>query len=532
MDFDQFASQMKSRLRMVDIPEFLYLCLLVAILTVVIFSDDILPLRQVWIGDGGGNLARAYYVRQSPTAVLWTEQWFGGYSPLFHPYSKVLYPLWWVVYIPTFPLVETTKVVILIHMAASGIITYYYSHRVNPKLVAGLLAILSITPAGAFGDHLWKYLAWPWLVFAIWQIAPWTFPDRPRRWGFCAGLGLAICSLTGGGLYYTVIGGIVVVPFVFRDGYDALTGAIIGGIPGLLKAPAVISSVGASRPTLWYYGWYQIIPGLTGFGFDYHKFGIYGFWEYFAVIGIVPIALFGAGAGVAIWRSVPSRNWWLTAGVTSILLVLFTLAIPQRLLGISVLRTTPRGVSGLALLILVGTAVLFATNSQEATRGFYIAIIVLLAVSTIHATYVATMITVPHTGSMGVTPAVAGEVKETQCGPVWIESGSTTSHYKMQFGLAREGIAVVNPRYSEGFVAFSARSETGELRPEVILFEGRPGGDRIKLNRTMYSGTGASVRTDSLTEVNAFQNWRIYTTSDCNKPEHDSVNTIGARSAR
>lgn len=515
MDFAKFTSGGTPELRADGIVELLLAFLFTGVLTVVVFSGDVLPLGHVWTGDGGGNLARAYYVRQSPTAAVWTEQWFGGYSPLLHPYSKVLYPPWWVVYLPVFPLVEATKVLILVHMAVAGCITYYYSSRVTPTVVAGLLAVLSITPAGAFGDHLWKYLAWPWLVFAVWQIAPWVYPDSPRRWGFLAALGLAISSLTGGGLYYTVIGAIVVVPFVVRGGYDALTGAILGALPALLKAPAVVASLGATRPGLWYYGWYQIIPGLTGFGFNYRAFGIYGVWEYFAVIGVVPIVLFGAGAFVGIRRSLPSRNWWVTACVASVLIVLFTLAIPQRLLGVTLLRTAPRGVSGLALLILVGTAVVFANNAEHAKRGFYITCIVLLAVSTVHATYIATTVTGPSTGSLGVTPAVAAGVNETGCGPVWIESNSTTSHYKMQYALARAGSAVVNPRYSEGFVAFSARTDTGDLRPEVILVEGRPVGDWIELNRTMVRGTGATVRTDGLTEVKSLRKWTIYTTQDC-----------------
>lgn len=504
----------------------------VALVVLVVPLLPVLPryvgARFPYPGDGLGNLAPAYHVRHDPGALFYTDLWYGGYAPVLHPYAKVFYPPWWPTYLPGLELGLVLKLVLYAHVVAAVAVGYYYARERLAWYLALPLTLLAVNVAGGFTGHLWKWLALPWLVAFVWQLAPWRARAWDRGDGCWMGLCLAAMLLTGGGVYYAVYGTAVLVPFLLQFGdRETATGLGLGLLPALLKLPAYATSLGGPRPGVgWQLDLVDVLAGLTGVATRFVRpvvgaagpqipFG----HERFAVIGLPAVLL-----GVAAWglRAVdePSTDWWTALFGAFVVLVAFVTGAVQQFLPVEMLRTAARANHVVALCVLLSVAVLARAVADRRGQVATWAVAGLLVLSVVQAGATTAVYDRGDGGSLGAGPEVADAVATDACGPVWIQDDRDVyDHYRVQVALAKAGIPLVNPRYAEGFVPFHALRD-GDPTFGTLVADRPVDGESVVLNRTYFAGTGGRLDADRLTHVRTVrgerETWYLYRTDVAN----------------
>jgi hypothetical protein len=479
-----------------------------------------------WAGDGRGNLARVWYVRQDLRALWWTPQWFGdGYSPLLHPYSKVLYPPWWLTYLPGLDPTLAVRVLIIAHGAGGALLSFVIARRRTSLIVALCCGALAVAPMGGFRTHIWKYLAWPWLLLAVWATAPWVVRQRPALRGVLIGGALGLAALTGGGIYYVFIGGLVTAPWIVTGGPRTIVGAVGGGLVALPKLPAYVTSLSAPRPPAanWAASLVEVARGLTGLGYLRAGMGdtglFEGAWEAFAVIGLPAVLVALAGFAVlAPQRESAEARWARRALIGGGLAVVFATGGLRTVLGAQVLRTEMRGIHGLAVLCCVAVAVVamrLSRGDDKTLPWLRRLLAAVLVLSAVQAGATAATYDVSYEAGFERPATVADRVAALDCGPVWIES-TRVPKSMAQYALAKEQIGVVNPLYPDGFAAYTARQPDGMLTPSVILI-GQPAeaDDPLQLRRAGTAGAGTDVAPGEREYVGEYEEWHVYLTDRC-----------------
>lgn len=313
-----------------------------------------------WGGDAVSMVLPTAIARRQIAAgniTLWSELYFQGES-LLTPHTQLLYPPWWVNFLPL-PLGETLKLVLSAHFVAAPLLLYWYSRRAGlPITVAAGLGAAAALPLAGLSWHHQKTLGWPWLLLIAGQLLPWEW-ENARRSGFIIGLSGG-AMLLASSLYYAWYAALLVAPLFLayrsRERWiSAITGTLIG-VPAIVFN--ILPYIGGGRPMP---GWWltpsTLLMGLTGFGPPDRTlisgFQVWGVpFEGYAVVGVGVIGLSLGGVRATLHAD---RNRWAAGLVVSACLALTLAMVPlvYTLPVVSAFRTAGRANIMIALIALV-----------------------------------------------------------------------------------------------------------------------------------------------------------------------------------
>lgn len=313
-----------------------------------------------WRGDAVSMVLPTAIARRQLAAgsiPLWSELYFQGES-LLTPHTQLLYPPWWVNFLPL-PLGDTLKLVVAAHFVAAPLIIYWYSRRARlPIIIAAGLGAAAALPLAGLSWHHQKTLGWPWLLLIAGQLLPWEWQNA-RRSGLIIGLSGGVMLLASS-LYYAWYAALLVGPLflLYRSRerwFPAVAGTLIG-------APAIVFNIlpyiGGARPLP---GWWLTPPtllmGLTGFGPPDRTlisgFQVWGVpFEGYAVVGVGVLGLSLGGLRAALRDG--RKRWVAGLGVSACIgLTLAMVPLVYAFPVVSTFRTAGRANIMLALLALV-----------------------------------------------------------------------------------------------------------------------------------------------------------------------------------
>jgi hypothetical protein len=283
--------------------------------------------------------------------------YFQGES-LLTPHSQLLYPPWWVTFLPI-PLGDALKLVIGAHFVAAPLVVYWYARRADlPVHVAAGLGAAAAMPLAGLSWHHQKTLGWPWLLLLAGQLLPWEWADA-RRSGVVIGLSGG-AMLLASSLYYAWYGALLVAPlFLLQYERERLRWALLSvlvGVPALVFN--ILPYLGSSRPPA---GWWltppTLITGLTGIGPTERRlvrgFQVWGVpFEGYAVVGLGIVCLGIAGGYLGVRDGRP--KWVAAVGASGCLgLTLAMHPLPYFLPLVGTFRTAGRANVMVALALLV-----------------------------------------------------------------------------------------------------------------------------------------------------------------------------------
>lgn len=461
--------------------------------------------------DGISNLAPAWHVRYQLLAgqiPLWTDFWYNGYTPALHIYSKLFYPGWWPMFIPQTPFISTLRLVLAAHLVAGPLIVYYHLRERLRPIVSASFAFTSSTYLLVADGHYWKWLAFPWLLLALMRCTPW----RARNWswwdGAIIGGAWAITVLTGGGVYYAVFIGILVLPmaWVFAN-RSWLKGVGVGGMLVLPKIPSVVASAGTPHyPRTFGHTFDELLVGLTGVAPISFPPPAGSYAMGFAPVGVGILAIATVGPLVLNQATdVEMGQWWFALVTGGGIALLFDAGSFTELPLFESLRTATRAivlVQGIALLSATGVLDALSTYLSERDMDLLrIAVAGCVVLSAIQVGISASAVSVVGPPStLGVGDDV-GQAVDSDCGPVWFDRnlGVQGPVKRVQYTLAREGIGMLNPIYSPAGLREGPRGKDGGLLFNTILTHERYANETIRLDASGENAKGTTVERSKLT---------------------------------
>ncbi|WP_379775017.1 hypothetical protein [Haloarcula pelagica] len=416
---------------------------------------------------------------------IYTDLFFSGRYQFANPLWFGWYPFAWPLYVPGLPLKTAIYIVVAPHLLAAPAIAYYYSQKTLPYYFAVPFAYLWLMPitVQAFGGHLEKLFAWPWLVLLVWQLRPSNLTERPRRAGYIMGFCGGMMFLAAGN-YYFIYGLLIAVPFALAYWHrDMIKGAVLAGLIGTPRLVTVVALLleGTSRPEV---GFKLTLPKMVWLLSGLHliesisiKKGL--IFPGFAVIGL-PALWLG-------YRSVKQTDWgdisgpWRPAAVVVIAvgtLIATGSPVIYTLPGSGLIRTAGRANIIIALMTLLFVWVGLRYEWANRHSVIRVAVAGLLLSSVAMAGVAFATLDMMSSQPTTFSDTVMTEVDAAGCDEVWIShtpAWSSSGDYtrfrpeRLSFEATERGIAVRAGHVGHFGQEWSLRDEGGAYQVDVLV---------------------------------------------------------------
>lgn len=445
-----------------------------------VYGDDILS-----------NLAPALYFRYAVVSGddPLTTPWYGGMALWENSFFKGLYPPWSVFFIPGVPMDIWLSLLWFGHVLGAGIVSFYYARKELRMAYAIPIAFILTLPALMFGGHFSKLMAWPWVLFGLWQLRPDRLQSRPRLAGAIIGLAGGAVVLTSNAYYALYLallaGSILLAVRAWRAIRMAAVVSLIIGAPKLATVVSIFLKGGRDTTLNEGIGINTLMSGLIGFS---PSTGFVVFQEAYAVVSL-PVCLLAVGGFV--WAYVhPDRfptNWMLgcLSAVFIGLLIVTASPLVYRWPAMETFRVPDRAVliiAGAFVLVAVETIQVLHKSELDNSPWLTYAMTVILTVGVVTAAIppLNQSQTIGESTTPAVGQAVAATVAEHDCNPVWFEINanwdpddkSARYHQQVTHGLAERGIPAVATYYAKMGQDYATHDSEGDLTFEALILQG------------------------------------------------------------